>query len=354
MLNSSDCTTGPHSIFLDKTPTVNSVHSETFLLSIVIPTFSRQNELAMLLDQLCTEIVGLENEIEILVSENCSTDQTALMLADFTATLGGTISFRWFSQPSNLGAIRNLHFLVNQARAKYIWALGDDDALVSGGLFQILEILRSENINLLLVRAEGIGEWESIPERSAEKSNDQLMRVSLSDENSADYLFAGGFLGSVIIDAKKWGRIVPEVDALHETCYSNWAAVLRVASDDAEFYVIDTPYVKGNFNMRGASTIPAFQILVLGRIRVWATLVGTPLHKILIKKIAKLASSGWVQVSLGNVRDVATLRKKLVALNATYSLLGSLGIKSYFFALVSILFPFPRILDRARSIVKKL
>jgi len=352
MLTASECATRMHTSTSGNPPAVNSVHSDTFLLSIIIPTFNRQYELTMLLDQLCTEIVGLENEIEILVSENCSTDGTAIMLADFAATRAERISFRWFSQPSNLGAIGNIHFLVNQSRARYIWALGDDDALIQGKLREISAGLRSMPINLLLVRTEGIYEWDCISRKSEDRAEVRFMNIKLNDKDSADYLFAGGFLGSVIISAKTWMKVVPLVEALQETCYSNWAAVLKVATDDGEYYVMDAPCVKGNFNMQGESKIPAFRILVIGRVRVWAAFEGTQLQQVLKTKIQELVSIGWAQIALGKANDVITLRDKLQALGVTTSLLGILSFKTYFFALVSFLFPFPKILETVRNAIR--
>lgn len=322
------------------------------LLSIVIPTFNRQHELSMLLDQLRVEITGLESEVEILVSENCSTDQTAEMLSKFAAIEAHRISIRWFSQPTNFGAIKNLHFLVNLAHGKYIWAIGDDDALVAGKLLKIIETLRSETPKLLLVRTEGIGEWDGIPLISTEEQNSHILKLRLNDGKSAEYLFASGFLGSVIIDAQTWLGVLPEVEVLHETCYSNWAAVLQVASKFGQFDVLDTPCVRGNYNMRGASTIPAFNILVLGRVKVWASFNGTLLHTILKPIIIRLAISGWIQVALGKTKDVTTLREKLLAFRTTFSLLGRWGDKAYLFALISLLFPFPKLLDRVRARIK--
>lgn len=329
-----------------------STKNSEFLLSIVIPTFNRQHELAKLLDQLIVELVGAQGEVEILVSDNNSTDQTSRVLQEYVTSQTDKIAIMCFTQASNVGAILNLHFLINQSRAKYVWAIGDDDALAPGKLHEILKLLRTESVNLLLLRTEGIGEWDRIPRRPIANLGGRLLKVKLCDENSADYLFAGGFLGSVIIRTKTWMDVLPQVEKWHETCYANWAAVLKVASTDGEYFVMDEPCVNGNFNMQGESKIPAFHVLVLGRIRVWAAFNGTPLQKLLREKIKELAFTGWAQIALGKTNDVVTFSEKLRALGMTISLLGFSGGKSYFFALVSVLFPFHNILEKVKTSLK--
>jgi len=323
-----------------------------FLLSIVIPTFNRQHELSLLLEQLKTELDGKQDEVEVIVSDNNSSDQTKNVLKEYVTNQTDNLAIKCFVQPLNMGAIMNLHFLISQSRGKYTWALGDDDALVPGKVCEILKLLLSNPIDLLLVRAEGIGEWNQIPRVSLKNSNVQLRKVRLQDEYSADYLFAGGFLGSVIINTKTWKNLLPKVEELYETQYSNWAAVLNVATDCDGYYVFDEICVKGNFNMQGSSAIPVFHVLVMGRVKVWSTFAGAPLESVLRDRVKELACMGWGLIACGKINDIVTLTDKLNALRLTVSLLGLHGLKSYLFALVSILFPFPKVLEKIRVALK--
>jgi len=329
-----------------------STNNGDYLLSIVIPTFNRQFELIQLLDQLAVEIFETQNEIEVLVSNNDSTDQTSKCLEEYVSRQTDKMAIRCFTQASNIGAPKNLHFLIKHSRSKYIWAIGDDDLLVPGKLYEVLELLRTNPVGMLLVRADGIGEWDRV-ERSLNKGGGLCLRkVKLCDKYSADYLFAGGFMGSVIINAEKWMNVVPQVEWLHETCYANWAAVLKVAVDEGEYSVINEPCVRGNVNMQSECEIPAFHVLVMGRVKVWSTFAGTPLESVLRDRVKELACMGWVLIARGKMNNVVTLSDKLNALRLTLSLLGLHGLKSYFFALVSILFPFPKVLEKIRVALK--
>ena len=46
------------------------------LLTIGIPTYNRAKFLRRLLEQLRTELAGLDGQVEVLVSDNASTDDT--------------------------------------------------------------------------------------------------------------------------------------------------------------------------------------------------------------------------------------------------------------------------------------
>ena len=327
-----------------------STKNSKFLLSIVIPTFNRQNELIQLLDQLTIELVGVQNEVEVLISNNNSCDQTWRVLQEYMASKTDKLAIRCFTQASNIGAPMNLHFLIKHCRAKYTWAMGDDDLLVSGRLHEIVGLLHTNSVGLLLIRADGVGEWDRILSRPIENCNAHLRKVNLHDENSADYLFAGGFLGSVIINTNTWKNVLPQVEELHETCYANWAAVLKVATMEGEYYVIDEPCVKGNFNMRGECLIPGFGVLIAGRLKIWSTFTGEPIQKILSHEVKELAYMGWALIALGRVNDVVTLSDKIHALRVTISLLGVQGFKAYFFAFISIVFPFTSVLRRIQMV----
>ena len=320
------------------------------LLSIVIPTFNRQYQLIQLLEQLSVELEGERDKVEIIVSDNNSSDQTWDSLQEYVASQTDKIAIRCFAQQANIGAALNINFLIKQSRATYTWTIADDDFLVPGRLHDILKLLNTNLVNLLLVRVSGIYEWDGIPKRTIERNNKLLHKVKLCDKNSADYLFSGAFLGSIIMNTQAWVNALPEAEKLHETFYPQWVAVLRVASTVGEYFIVDQACVKGNFNMRGECLIPGFDILIAGRLKIWSTFTGEPIQKILSHKVKELAYMGWALIALGRVNDVVTLSDKIHALRVTISLLGVQGFKAYFFAFISIVFPFTSVLRRIQMV----
>lgn len=98
------------------------------LLTIAIPTFNRSHLLDKQLGWLSKAIQGFEDEIEIFVSDNCSTDQTQQVIARWKAELKHVV-FHSNRNAENIGVMRNIIFCLTHSQTKYVWAIGDDDPI---------------------------------------------------------------------------------------------------------------------------------------------------------------------------------------------------------------------------------
>lgn len=104
-------------------------------LSICIPTYNRSAFLAELLDSIIAQ--GMP-EIEVIVSDDASSDDTALVAESYA---GRIVKYRFIRQQRNLGLDRNFLAVVAAATGDYIWAMGDDDRLEPGGAARVLAAL---------------------------------------------------------------------------------------------------------------------------------------------------------------------------------------------------------------------
>jgi hypothetical protein len=95
--------------------------NSTFLLSIIIPTYNRHDELSKLLEQLSVELLPVREHVELLISNNNSRDETEKVAHEFIAKQSDVIAVRYFKQTSNIGPASNLHFLVKQSRSVFTW-----------------------------------------------------------------------------------------------------------------------------------------------------------------------------------------------------------------------------------------
>lgn len=107
------------------------------LLSICIPTYNRAGFLRECLSSINPE--ELDGNVEVVVSDNASTDDTLKVLEAFQATH----PLRYIVQPENLGPDRNFDAVVTEARGEYCWLLGSDDVVQPGGVRSLLAALRS-------------------------------------------------------------------------------------------------------------------------------------------------------------------------------------------------------------------
>jgi len=107
------------------------------LLSICIPTYNRAGFLRECLSSINPE--ELDGNVEVVVSDNASTDDTLTVLKTFQATH----PLRYIVQPENLGPDRNFDAVVAEANGEYCWLLGSDDVVQPGGVRSLVAALTS-------------------------------------------------------------------------------------------------------------------------------------------------------------------------------------------------------------------
>lgn len=90
-------------------------------LSICIPTFNRRQYLSDLFESLAPQ---LDPEVEVVVSDNASTDGTADMIREWQTRLPRLSYKRW---EKNHGADHNYLSVVEMASGRYCWLMGSDD-----------------------------------------------------------------------------------------------------------------------------------------------------------------------------------------------------------------------------------
>ncbi len=107
------------------------------ILSICIPTYNRKNYLRCALDSIISD--GLDSNVEILISDNASTDGTLELVKDFIQK-GHNITY--LRNEVNIGPDGNILKCIQNAKGKFIQLMGDDDILASGAVEYILNFLK--------------------------------------------------------------------------------------------------------------------------------------------------------------------------------------------------------------------
>jgi abequosyltransferase len=120
------------------------------LLTIAIPTYNRASYLDLNLEQLKVNWDQLKdkNNIEILVSNNASTDNTTDIVKKHIQ-LG--LPLQYFKNENNIGSDGNFESCFSKATGKYFWIFGDDDYLRINSLSKIITFLKSEDFSLTYI-----------------------------------------------------------------------------------------------------------------------------------------------------------------------------------------------------------
>jgi glycosyltransferase involved in cell wall biosynthesis len=111
------------------------------LLSICIPTYNRSKFLKTCLEGFVGQILedGLTGSVEIVISDNCSPDDTGDTVSAFKRQFHNITYSR---NEQNLGVDRNVAKAISLARGEYIWFFSDDDWIADGAVANIVGRLK--------------------------------------------------------------------------------------------------------------------------------------------------------------------------------------------------------------------
>jgi abequosyltransferase len=95
-------------------------------LSIGIPTYNRAPFLRECLESVLDSAAEHLDQVEILVSDNASTDDTRALVTRFQERYP---QIRYYRHAANIGGENNFYAAAQLVHGEYLWLLGDDDKL---------------------------------------------------------------------------------------------------------------------------------------------------------------------------------------------------------------------------------
>jgi len=156
------------------------------LLSICIPTYNRSEILNGNLSRIHNQIKGKNLPIEIIVSDNCSADNTANIVQ---AHISEGMPINYIRNNENLGMDGNFAQCYRRASGKYILVLGDDDYLRKGKLEKLLDYLSK-------------GEYGLVHLKVASNSTEDIQVFDSSEEFLKNISFWITYITSNIVNSK--------------------------------------------------------------------------------------------------------------------------------------------------------
>lgn len=126
------------------------------LLSITIPTYNRAGYLSILLDSILSQIEGYKDEVEVIICDNASSDNTGQVVESFMSHYS---SAKYIRNDENIGMDGNFKKCFDSANGVYVWMIGDDDRLNENALIGIFTLLRQDKHIDLLYLSSTIKEY---------------------------------------------------------------------------------------------------------------------------------------------------------------------------------------------------
>lgn len=112
---------------------------ENPLLSICIPTYNRSSNLDRCLHAITSQL-DKQTSVEILISDNASTDDTPEVFRRYALRYP---YLKYSRNEENMGADRNIHLVMHLAKGIFIKMQGDDDYCVEGSLMPLLDVVNN-------------------------------------------------------------------------------------------------------------------------------------------------------------------------------------------------------------------
>lgn len=136
------------------------------ILTICIPTYNRAEFLKRNLTKL-TEIIrqlNCMNQVEILISDNCSTDETSKEVGNIRKE-NQDIKVIYLRNECNVGPKKNTLGLFDKAETPYIMLLGDDDFISREYLEKVLDAVENRGVRCVIPSYVNVTEDGTLMER---------------------------------------------------------------------------------------------------------------------------------------------------------------------------------------------
>lgn len=115
------------------TPSVGAAAPATPRLSVCLPTYNRASYLKATITSILAQTLG---DFELIVADNCSTDDTPNVVAAFADP-----RIRYVRQDANIGHYRNMNAALDLSRGRYVCIVHDDDVYAPDFLARETEVL---------------------------------------------------------------------------------------------------------------------------------------------------------------------------------------------------------------------
>lgn len=116
------------------------MQNSEILLSICVPTYNRQFMLERNINFHLENFRRLGIPFEIVIVDDCSTDNTN----DYLQSLAGTPELSHYRRIKNSGFVSNYAFAMRRARGRYAVFLGDDDLLIPEKVVEYVRIMETD------------------------------------------------------------------------------------------------------------------------------------------------------------------------------------------------------------------
>lgn len=170
-------------------------------LTIGIPTYNGSITLNIVLNKINECMSELNDTIELIVSDNASTDDTREICENFSKHNNNIINFKYLRNPENLGYDANVYNVVEKSTSDYCWLLSDNEIPNnSEGLQNLISYLGDKDLDFLFL--DYINE---ININKKKRTDDEIF--TNADEYFQKLKFKSGLISNCVVNVERWKNL---------------------------------------------------------------------------------------------------------------------------------------------------
>ncbi|MCO4090763.1 MAG: glycosyltransferase family 2 protein [Sphingorhabdus sp.] len=221
------------------------------LLTILVPTYNRSENLAVLLRALHEEVAQLDT-VTVFVSDNASTDSTPLVVDRVAKEWPNFASFR---HPENIGADENFLHCVRSVQTRWLWIIGDDDLPKRGILSSVIQLLEEKEPALVYMQSEWVDRVCSPDQGELVQSLNIRQLNALSFASTVHTWLT--YISAMVIDKRRLTDVIDmrAVDRYNRTSLVQLGWILPLLMTDGPFF-----YVKNKCVLATSGNTGGYQV----------------------------------------------------------------------------------------------
>ena len=301
------------------------------LLSVVIPVYNFDAFLPQCLESLLDE--SLDNNVEILVFDGCSTDNTQLIVKAYQQKHQ---NLRYIKALSKGGIDLDIVKSVELVNSKYCWLFSGDDVAKRRSIVSIIEIIKNSSPDMILCRHNEcsfdmniIKDWpvlniheDRIFHLHDEKDQSDYLSLALTSE--AFFTFMGG----LIIKRETWLKGILN-NSLDGSCWAHVGRLWSLTKSDFKIYYVHQTLLNrrgGNDSFSDKGMLNRLKIQIDGLLNVLETIFEKESHSVINLKrvIRNEVYPDWVQSVISDLDALGASPKMYAELE---NLLNKIDIK---------------------------
>lgn len=205
------------------------------ILTIAIPTYNGAGTLQETLDSIVTQ---LQPGVDILISDNASTDGTDEIVRKYQADYP---QIRYRRNSENVGADQNFDLAIRHAIGRFVWLFSDDDLMEPGAIKCVLDVLkRYDDLGTIFVNyAVYLPDNKCIDPRVSKIEEDKYFK-------DGEMFLCAVNIGPIFCSSNIVRRSLWETSESKRFIGTNWVhyGTIATAIRNTPAYCIVNPYVR--------------------------------------------------------------------------------------------------------------